>query len=450
MSTMDLIRRLHHVPYPTTVAPTYLIISREQFRLLATLPHFLAPLSVLGSLAIIHRILRFDRHGSDASARRTYYNLMLAMSVCDIIGSLAFALGSLPVPSTTLLAHAIGTTATCRAQGFFIHVFVTAVLYYNTGLMIYFVVTIRYGWTESFVAKRLEPVIHAWALLVPTAQAIVGLFLDIFNPIGFGNFCHISPYPLLCGIFDACTAGRSAKRLYTLFCTIPESILLGIIYVSIILIYCAVRGQARRALNIAANSDIIRARTRSVAFQSWLFAIVFFNTWVYAVMSPLLGYIFDLSDSTFAKAQYKLCLLSVTFLPLQGFFNFFIYIRPRFFRLWRDQQLSCCFALKLAVLGGQDSNILERRMPMQMEKNRNPRAVQTTATSSSPSTSRPAEVALPSQSLPSQSSPDMVDNGRNPRDTDADQSSLFQLSSTFVNDGREPLDPVMPEQSQDT
>ncbi len=199
------------------------------------------------------------------------------MSICDpnVFVSVALSLGATPIPKETLLSDARGTTATCTAQGFFIQWFVVAVLYYNTGLMIYFVMTIRCGWTESRAAKRLEPVIHLLAQSFPLAQAVAGLFLEIFNPIGFGNFCYIASYPPFCRLFDNCsrTRGRQAKLLYTLFSVIPELVSLAVIYVSIILIYCKVRLQGNQALAISANQELVRAKVKAVAVQSWLFAL---------------------------------------------------------------------------------------------------------------------------------------------------------------------------------
>jgi hypothetical protein len=366
MKRLNSVRNLS-IPYPTSIAPTYLLISRSQYKGFALLPHFIAPFSIFGSLAIIYRILRFDRYDVEASSRRTYYRLLVAMSICDFLGSFAFFFGNLPVPRETMLAMARGNAATCTAQGFLIHVFVYAVLFYNTGLMIYFVLTIRYGWTESYAATRLEPIIHVWSILVPLGQAIAGVFLHIFNPIGFGAFCEISPYPVLCGIFDACTRGQSAKLLYTVFSTVPEAISLVIIYISITLIYCTVRCQARRALAISANRDSIRARTRAVTIQSLLFALIFFNTWIYAALSPLLTYVVKQAPAL-VRSEYILSVLTSIFLPLQGFFNFCIYIRPRLVRLWRDEQRSFCVALKLAVFGGRETNVTGRRSTSQTQQ----------------------------------------------------------------------------------
>lgn len=345
-------------PYPTDIAPTYLLISHAQYKVFL-LSHVISPLSIIGSLIIIYRIFRFDRREIGASNRRTYLRLVVVMSICDVFGSTALAFGGLPVPKTTLLDGAWGNTATCSAQGFFVQVFVNAVFYYNAGLMFYFVVTIRYGWSESKAAKWLEPAIHFLALVVPFTEGVVGLFLEIFNPIGFGNFCYISPYPPLCGVFDACTRGQSAAYLYTYFSTIPQSILLAVVYISLVLIYCSVRDQGRRALAISANRDVIQARTKSVAVQSMLFAVIFFNTYIYGLLSPLVAKTAKPGPKT-VKWLYILGVLTQIFLPLQGFLNLLVFIRPRFMRLWRDEGRSIWVAVKLAAFGGPETSSLRR------------------------------------------------------------------------------------------
>jgi hypothetical protein len=103
---------------------------------------------------------------------------------------------------------------------------------------------------------------------------------------------------------------------------------------SIVLIYCTVRGQAQRALGITANRESARARTKAVAVQSWLFALIFFNTWFCSIRAPLSAYTVKQAP-TKGRAEYILSVMSSNFLPLQGFFNFCIYIRPRFMGLWR-------------------------------------------------------------------------------------------------------------------
>jgi hypothetical protein len=214
---------------------------------LALLPHFLAPLSVLGSLAIIYRILGFDRHGIDASNKKTYYRLLAAMCIGDVFGSVAFSFGGVLVPRETLLYSAKGNLATCTAQGFFLHVSVLAVLFYNTGLMICFVMTIRYGWTESYVTKRLEPIIHILSWLSLWAKEWQ---VSCSRYSTRSDLDHFVTFHLIRCSADFLThafRGQSAKRPCTIFCTIPESIALAIIYLSIPLIYCTITKESSKS-----------------------------------------------------------------------------------------------------------------------------------------------------------------------------------------------------------
>ena len=50
---------------------------------------------------------------------------MTAISIFDIVGSLAWLLSTLPIPKDTGIYGATGTEGTCTAQGFFMQLSVT-------------------------------------------------------------------------------------------------------------------------------------------------------------------------------------------------------------------------------------------------------------------------------------------------------------------------------------
>jgi hypothetical protein len=60
--------------------------------------------------------------------------------------------------------------------------------------------------------------------------------------------------------------------------------------------------------------------------------------------------------------------MTSTFLPLQGFFTFCVFIRPRFMRLWVDQQMPFCSALKVAITGGRESISQRKSSKLQLRK----------------------------------------------------------------------------------
>ena len=91
---------------------------------------------------------------------------MAQMSAFDIIGSIAYAFTSLPIPPDYYFEGAKGTEATCTAQGYFIQLG-TIACYTNVSLAFYYYLILKNGWSDS----RLKKVRH-WFFICPV---IVGL-----------------------------------------------------------------------------------------------------------------------------------------------------------------------------------------------------------------------------------------------------------------------------------
>ena len=92
--------------------------------------------------------------------------LMAQMSAFDIIGSIAYAFTSLPIPPDYYFEGAKGTEASCTAQGYFIQLG-TIACYTNVSLAFYYYLILKNGWSDS----RLKKVRH-WFFICPV---IVGL-----------------------------------------------------------------------------------------------------------------------------------------------------------------------------------------------------------------------------------------------------------------------------------
>ena len=89
--------------------------------------------------------------------------LVSCVAMFDLMISTAMSFGSAPLPLSSFFWGAHGTQATCRAQGFFIQLGSVEV-FYSAGLTTYFLMTIKYGKSET-VLQRMEYMIHAPALL---------------------------------------------------------------------------------------------------------------------------------------------------------------------------------------------------------------------------------------------------------------------------------------------
>ena len=74
--------------------------------------------------------------------------IMIFMSMFDIIGSAAYSFTTLPTPTDDYLYGSQGNDATCTAQGFFIQVG-TVAAYMNVSLSFYYYLAITKGMNEE-------------------------------------------------------------------------------------------------------------------------------------------------------------------------------------------------------------------------------------------------------------------------------------------------------------
>jgi len=113
---------------------------------LAWTPRISAFFSCVGSLLII-----WDIMSSKQRKRAIYSQLVLGMSIFDLIGSIAWGLSTLPIPKynrfgmETPIYGAMGNEATCTAQGFAVQLNFTS-MFYNISLSTYYLLG-----THSFV-----------------------------------------------------------------------------------------------------------------------------------------------------------------------------------------------------------------------------------------------------------------------------------------------------------
>jgi hypothetical protein len=89
-----------------------------------------------------------------ARSRRSelYQQIMVCMSVFDIIGSTAFAFTSAPIPTEYYYEGSHGNDATCTAQGFFIQVG-TVAAFFNVSLSFYHFLAVTKGMNEALLKQ---------------------------------------------------------------------------------------------------------------------------------------------------------------------------------------------------------------------------------------------------------------------------------------------------------
>jgi len=270
------------------------MINRNQTMVLSWIPRFTGSLSIVGSLSIMFMIL------SDRKEKLTKPNhrLMLMLSAFDIISSTAILTTTLAFPRESGIYGAAGNNATCTAQGFFVMLGM-AVPMYNASLCLFFVLTIRYRLPPSRFSVIVEPFLHAFSVLVPFTCAAVPALMGKIKP---GLF-------VLCWMFDSPT---NLPFIMVLCISIMVCLC------SMVLIACHVCRQSNAMIRYAYGSKQMQSRQsekRDTTHQAMLYASACIVTWVF----PITVRFFPL---------FPIDVLKEIFYPLQGFWNFLLYIRP--------------------------------------------------------------------------------------------------------------------------
>jgi hypothetical protein len=331
--------------------------TRAEKAVLAWFPRISASLSLFGSSMIIYDVSR------DKTKRGSvYHSLMLAMSVFDIISSIAWGLATLPTPDydeqhdadfavdDDFTYGAKGKGWTCTAQGFFIQLGFTS-MFYNVSLSFYFLMVVRYGMKE-YQIKKLRLWLHVPALVLGIALACGGI--PFYENVGWG--CYIPPH------YDKVLRGPRHRLAISIFAVIPIFSAIIIATVNTVLVYWAVPqqmiaarkwrfGGAAKQRQQAAKSDLPRnagvpgesfqprrpspqtaiQKMESQSFWQALFYLgAFYVTWP-SLLAAQFG-----DDGPQSYLPY---LVVVSILgPMQGFLNFLVYARPRIQKQMKERQ----------------------------------------------------------------------------------------------------------------
>ena len=253
--------------------------------------------SILGSLFILQDVLLEPRRRV-----RTYYQLLLGISIFDLVGSIAHLIGPLALPSYSGVEEAIGNDATCTAQGFFVHLGQTS-MYFNLALAVYFWLMICRNWKEKLF-RRIRFPIYLVILVVGVALSFAGI---PFYEYGI-NQCLIYPPPIAATWYPA-----------VFFVVLPLAIVLIGATIPTLLVLLEVRAREKASLRYQTNQRSFYW-TRRVFWKSFWYLSAFYATYPILITT----YFADVRPST-----YWLILTSSAISPSQGFWNFCIYYAYR-------------------------------------------------------------------------------------------------------------------------
>ncbi len=282
------------------------------------------------------KLIIFMIFRSRTKLTRLQNRLLLPMSILDVSSSVAQALSTLPKDSA-VIRHpcfadlSIGNHASCTMQGIFAQLGLSAPGY-NAALCFYYAMVIKYEKRDEEV-DRYEKYFHAVALVPNFIVAIVALCNDLYGDVG--GMCFLTDYSA------ESEEIQNKKRIFILVIAGIGLFFLAI-YVTIIIwsmmaVYSTVRNQEvrmstyrferpgapRRKSNLAAT-------TADTRIQAYLYVLSFFITYIFSVSLYIIFEIFR------GDVPFSISILQATFGPLQGFWNFLIYIRPRFNIITKD------------------------------------------------------------------------------------------------------------------
>lgn len=353
----------------------------------ATVPRFTGGISAISSALIIYVILR-----SRLRFSTVYHRIMFCLSLMDIIGSVCMALTSLPMPSHMpreeefdyfWAGARLGNTMTCNMQGFFVIFGMTSMFYYNGMLCVYYACAIAFGMREKIIKKKIEPILLSFPIIVGLGCAIPPLFFEQYNPaISNTAWCSIQSYPAECRYSKIdCVRGADIEDMLKIIFTVMVIADFFIIFISLVLVlwksvqadklysrlptlYARLPRQHRREIRTVITNH---HTSKAVLIQ----ALCYIAAFLLGLLAPVLRITGAVNAHGATEEEFnslvKYDKFQLVFLPLQGFFNFLIFISHKVYnyrRINRDvsifsvlRLLFCssahepCFISRIAIVG---------------------------------------------------------------------------------------------------
>ena len=327
-------------------------LSETQDMVLSLLPILPALLSLWGSANIIYMVL--------VSGKKTpYRRILLGLSVCDMISSVVFPWQAFLLPSdTSQRLWAVGNDATCDALGFF-QQFTFCSVWYNGMLSFYFLLTVKFGVKEDRMSRRYEPWMHILSIGYPLITALIGAGFGMYNENQIGHACWIYDFPQGCVTCDLVEPLEGEQcclsaTMAWIFAGVPTFLTFVAIVGNNLLVFLHVRATIVKSqryleklalgagddssvgscLSTASHNPHQARRIRAVATQAFLYVLAFLVTYVPAMALRILesrGY--GASDES---KLFPALVCQAICLPLQGFFNCLIYVRPSYARVRKE------------------------------------------------------------------------------------------------------------------
>lgn len=311
-----------------------------------------------------------------------YHRIMFGMSAADFISSVSIAFTSLPMPKEMPLEkefgyHWVGTrlgnTATCSAQGFLSNFGLGATVTYNSALCLYYGCTVALTMREDKVKKFIEPFLHIWPIAMGLSMAIYPLFFDLYNPaITTFAWCSFLPYPEECAAYGDIECVRGNGEAFMLFkLLVMAFMIVDFLIVVVMMVMVIIKAiQTNHILklmykNLQQRNDTpmwhqqVEFRQQAMLRQNNTNAtVVHALSYIFALMIvlslPLLLLAGAIPHDGSWQRRVRVDKAMLFFMPLQGFFNFFIFVSLKIYTYRRVHHGSSICATLMKVLFGKN------------------------------------------------------------------------------------------------
>ena len=224
--------------------------------------------SILGSVYIVQDVLKSKKRRSSV-----FHRIMVGMASIDMIYGLYTLFGPIALPGPDELdgfiinSYARGSWAAYNAISYFGQTARIASILYNGTLTMYYLLTLRFRWTESKAKQQAEKWFHILPVTVGLVVATIAISLGMFKDTPFG--CTVA-------IQDSDDEQKKSYNLIVFLCLIWFVFIE--IFVSMVMIYRSIRKTEQNAnkwrmpsssnLNTTSRSGSNKSLTRDLSKSS--------------------------------------------------------------------------------------------------------------------------------------------------------------------------------------
>lgn len=333
----------------------------------------LAIVSIISSSTLIWMVKR-----SNAGFNTSYHRILLGMSIADILYSLSIAHFNVTAPRdmSYMVWNAIGNQTTCNIQGTITTVGAPLTVFYSCSLNLYSLIVVKYQKTDQYIKTKIEPFLHCIPIVLALSIGITLLANENTNPSsGGGGNCYMPVYepPHCIGYSDGeirdgfeipCGRGREGAVLFAYLAMFISTFVTPIIVgISLGMIYRTIRVQEMKLARYGASTLHLATtgaqsnhtarpsrlsstialfkgnqqpsasaapapnnnrhqRSRVILKRALDFSLAYTLAWSFNII----GNCFAIADVPWPVAVWY---LSNIFNPLQGVFNFMIFMHPK-------------------------------------------------------------------------------------------------------------------------